>query len=59
MDLTTSDLIEAVRKMRDLQKRYFQTRSKTVLAEARDAERRVDAMIAAVSATYAKQMNLL
>lgn len=38
-------LIEAVREMRDLQKKYFATRDRAVLNEARKAEKEVDALL--------------
>ena len=38
-------LIEAVREMRDLQKKYFTTRDRAVLSEARKAEHTVDALL--------------
>lgn len=37
--------VEAVREMRDLQKKYFATRSHAVLSEARKAEHTVDALL--------------
>jgi len=37
-----------VKRMRALQRRYFQTRDSKLLNECRDEERRVDAAIAAI-----------
>lgn len=39
------EFIELVRRMRDAQKRYFQTRDKAVLAESKRLEGQVDKRI--------------
>lgn len=44
--MTTDDLKDKVRQMRELQKRYFRERSSTILQQCKAAEREVDALIA-------------
>ena len=39
------DFVEAVRNMRDHQRRYFQTRTQEALQSSKNAERKVDAML--------------
>lgn len=39
------ELIQAVKLMRELQKKYFRTRDREVLSQSKEAEKRVDAII--------------
>ena len=43
--MDTETFVDAVREMRDLQKKYFLTRDSHVLTEARRAERVVDRLL--------------
>lgn len=43
-----SEFVDAVAKMRSLQKRYFATRSRSVLRESKNLEQRVDQMLAEI-----------
>ena len=45
VNFTMKDFIESTERMRELQLAYFATRSARTLNEAKDAERRVDALI--------------
>lgn len=40
------EFVKEVEKMRELQKRYFQTRNYSVLAESKKQENKVDSLIA-------------
>lgn len=42
-----TEIIDALREMRKLQKEYFATRDSQVLQNSKKAERRVDALLAA------------
>ena len=48
--MTTGELADLVRQMRDAQKAYFRTRNTFDLAISKDIERRVDRAVAAVLA---------
>lgn len=45
---TITQLISAAREMRRLQRDYFRTRDKGVLADSKAAERRFDALLEAI-----------
>lgn len=45
VNFSMKELLEATARMRELQSAYFATKSVKTLCEAKDAERRVDAMI--------------
>jgi hypothetical protein len=48
--MNIKELAQQVQEMRTLQKRYFSTRSQSVLGESKAKEREVDALVAKVLA---------
>jgi hypothetical protein len=46
--MTTTELAELAKRMRDKQKEYFRTRSTAVLEESKELERRFDAAVSEV-----------
>jgi hypothetical protein len=46
--MTTTELAELAKRMRDKQKEYFRTRKPDVLEESKELERRFDAVVSQV-----------